>query len=148
MITETLNRQFKFDCDTKNLSIIRGNVTDVLAKNGVTGRDASIIVLAIDETLSAIMLHAIENNTRGDIVLQLDVDKVRCKVTINDETGVCEMNGNGGKSLTEMLTAVTKMKKYQIGLLIMREVIDEIYYNYKRGFQNEIVLLKFLSVKG
>ncbi|MBI5360224.1 MAG: ATP-binding protein [Planctomycetes bacterium] len=144
---QTLTRQFTITCNTSNLQEMRQNLQELFDERKISVRESSLIVHAADEALSAIMLHANETGSHGDIHITIDINDVRCSITIDDNTGVYELNGNGGATLNELLTSVSKLKKYQISLLMMQEILDEIYYNFKKGFQNELILIKFLSTK-
>ena len=44
----------------------------------------------------------------------------------------------------ELRAHLENERKHQMGIFLMREVMDEVNYTYRKGFQNELTLVKFV----
>ena len=74
--------------------------------------------------------------------LTIDIDDVRFKATLVDSLNVFELRG--GLNDTQMAENLAREKTYTMGIFLIRQVMDEISYVYRKGFQNELELIKFL----
>jgi anti-sigma regulatory factor (Ser/Thr protein kinase) len=45
---------------------------------------------------------------------------------------------------TQMAENLAREKTYTMGIFLIRQIMDEISYTYRKGFQNELELIKFL----
>jgi len=43
-----------------------------------------------------------------------------------------------------MAESLAREKNYTMGIFLIRQIMDEISYVYRKGFQNELELIKFL----
>ena len=59
-----------------------------------------------------------------------------------DSLNVFELRG--GLNDTQMAENLAREKSYTLGIFLIRQIMDEISYVYRKGFQNELELIKFL----
>lgn len=122
--------------ETGRLAEIREQVDGLLRDAGVVEGPRKLLVLAVDEALSAILAYNIEKGYNQEVLVSIDVDPVRFKATISDSK---LLFGNG-------LSAedIARERKHQLSLFLLCRILDEVTYTYKRGFENQLVLVKFL----
>src|SRR5262245_40951608 len=126
-------------CEAKFLSEARNLLNSVLAGAEIPKRDQEMIVLAVDEALSSIVTYARYKGTRNEISVSVDVDDVRFKAVIVDSQNVFDLNGGASDP-----AKVAKERQFQMGIFLMRQLMDEVQYTYRKGFENQLELIKFL----
>lgn len=131
-----------FPCHPKYLVAIRRIVSKMWRQNGLPIKDMRLITLAVDEAISAITQHAEAIKQSGNININLDLNDVRFKVVIQDNIHYFEVDH---LSEAERRTMLLKEKRYQIALYLITTLMDEVNYIYKKGFENELHLIKFIK---
>ncbi len=127
---------------TSSLEKVRGFIISMLGKTSFDERNRHLLVLAIDEAVTSNILFSVETRRDGTTKVSVDIDDVRMKVVIED-TGIdpdsCDVTES---MLTETLI---KARKYEMGIFLIRQIVDEMSYAYKKGFENQLTLVKFLK---
>ncbi|MBI2922316.1 MAG: ATP-binding protein [Planctomycetes bacterium] len=141
MSAKTSQKELTFPCDPRVLHEIRSTVKAMWAEHTLPDRDGHLVTLAVDEALASIIDHARGTNRQGDIRITLDLDETRFKAVIEDFTNHCD---SSGMMEAELRAHLENERKHQLGIFLMREIMDEVSYNFKKGFQNELTLVKFL----
>ncbi len=104
------------------------------------------IMVALDESISALLLRnhkktqEEEKERRGNLSLLVDIDEVRLKVLLKDESDGSELSEEAGTTLFQQTSAPQR----ELNLDVLRHIMDEVHYTYRKGFQNELELTKFL----
>lgn len=140
-MVQTTRRELDVPLDTRSLAPLREFVREVLREGQVGPHAARMIMIGIDEACSSIILNAKEQGASGNLRLLIDIDRTRVKIQIND-TG----NDYDTAELTreELLQEFSSGRDSELGTFLIRRVMDEFSYNFKKGFQSEIEMLKFL----
>ena len=99
------------------------------------------MVIAIDEACSSIILNAKEHGATGNLHLSIDIDPTRVKVHVADTGNDYDM---GELTREELLREFTRSKKNELGTFLIRRIVDEFTYAFKKGFQSELTMIKFL----
>jgi anti-sigma regulatory factor (Ser/Thr protein kinase) len=99
------------------------------------------MVIAIDEACSSIILNAKANAASGNLHLLIDIDRTRIKVHVADTGNDYDM---GDLTREELLREFTRSKKNELGTFLIRRIVDEFSYVFKKGFQSELTMIKFL----
>ncbi|MBI3099101.1 MAG: ATP-binding protein [Planctomycetes bacterium] len=141
MTGKTAQKEITIQCDPRFLQEVRGMVAELWNSAGLPEHEGGLVVHAVDEAISSMLWHAKDTNRRGEIHILLDLDDVRFRAVINDQTNHLNVDGLTEHEMDEHLD---RERKYQLGIFLMREICDEVSYSYKKGFQNELVLVKFL----
>lgn len=116
------------------LAKIREELSDLLGPTTIKG--ASTLVLAVDEALSSIMNYNHEKGFKQDVLLTISVDDVRFKATLIDPRTEFGLNSS--------YQSLHGDRKYKISFYLICQVMDEVSYSYRRGFENRLELIKFL----
>ena len=141
-MTKLIQKTISKPCHPKFLNEVRGLLGESLAEVPVSRRDKDLIILAVDEAVSSIVQYARFKGFQSQVTLTVDIDDVRFKATIIDSLNVFELRG--GMNETQMAENLAREKTYTMGIFLIRQIMDEISYTYRKGFQNELELIKFL----
>ncbi len=139
---QTTRREIDVPLDTRSLAPIRDFVREVLGESHLSNKTGRAVVIAIDEACTSTILNAKEHSATGNLRLHIDVDPTRVKVIINDTSNDYDVAGEVTRD--DLLREFTRSKKNELGTFLIRRVVDEFSYNFKKGFQSEIVMIKFL----
>ena len=151
MVRETRNqgdtirgtrRSLSIDTGTASLATVREFVRQAVEEAGIRPVEQPRIVLAVDEAVSSIVSEAVETRREGEVQIQLDIDRVRFRASIQDSTTVYE------PELPLPLEApgpTDRARRRELGVFLMRQLCDEIDYSYRRGYQNVLELVRFLD---
>ena len=141
-MTKLIQKTISKPCHPKILNEVRGLLGETLAEVPISRRDKDLIILAVDEAVSSIVQYARFKGFQSQVTLTVDIDDVRFKATVVDSMNVFELRG--GMNETQMAENLAREKTYTMGIFLIRQIMDEISYTYRKGFQNELELIKFL----
>lgn len=138
------HRELQVPNDTAHLAQVRKSVLEVIGNGVFTARDAQMVALAIDEAIANVMEHAYSEAGIQEreqlITLLLDLDDARLVVTIRDAGKQFDPTVKADVDVREQ---VKQGKKGGLGIFLMRKIMDEVNYSYKRGLHNELQLVKY-----
>jgi serine/threonine-protein kinase RsbW len=138
---QTTRRELDVPIDTRSLAPLREFVREVLSEGKLAEKAKRQVVIAIDEACSSIILNAKEHKANGNLRLLIDIDPTRVKVSIVDTANDYDV---GEVTREELLKEFTRSKKNELGTFLIRRVVDEFTYIFRKGFQSEIEMIKFL----
>jgi anti-sigma regulatory factor (Ser/Thr protein kinase) len=141
-MTKAIQKTISKPCHPKFLNEVRTLLNETLAEVPASRREKDLIILAVDEAVSSVVQYARYKGFQNQITLSVDIDDVRFKARIEDSLNVFEMAT--GLNDTQLAERVAREKGYTMGIFLMRQIMDEISYVYRKGFQNELELIKFL----
>src|SRR5271170_1684189 len=136
---EPYRKDLRIKNETKNLSLVRQVVGEILERTPFGKDDKAKIILAVDEALANVVEHAYGGNV-GDIDIQFILDDERFQITIRD---------NGERFNPEMVATPDIHKhikdglKGGLGMFLMRKIMDEVRYSLDSTYVNELVMVKF-----
>ena len=124
---------------TASLVEIRRFVLEFLRETPFDERNRRLVVLAIDEAVTSTILFS-EATGRGGttrVVLEITEDAFRARI---EDTGV-DKDPDTEERFEEHLR---RARQHEMGIFLVRQIMDEIQYIYRKGFQNELELVRFL----
>lgn len=139
MPVEPYHRDMRITNETKNLSLVRQAIGEVLDRTPFGRDDRNKIILAVDEAVANVVEHAYGAG-RGDIDLVFDMDVERLEIVIRD---------NGVKFNPEAVPTpnihdhIRKGLKGGLGMFLMRKIMDEVRYSHDSTYVNELVMVKY-----
>jgi anti-sigma regulatory factor (Ser/Thr protein kinase) len=143
-MTRTIQKTVSMPCQSRYLGDVRTMVTTALDEAGVARRERDLIVLAVDEAITSIVKYARFKGHQSEIALTIDISDVRFKATLIDSLNVYDFNTGAALSEEQLAERIEKERAYSPGIFLIRQIMDEITYTYRKGFQNELELIKFL----
>ncbi|MBI4713010.1 MAG: ATP-binding protein [Planctomycetes bacterium] len=135
-------KSLSFPTHPKHLANVRQVINKLWHAARLPAKDGQLVVLAVDEALTSIIRHAVEMKRPGNIDIILDINDVRFQALIKDSTNgvdVSLLSKPEGQRLLE------KERRYQLGIYLICALMDEVDYAYKKGYQNELKLVKFIG---
>ncbi len=141
-MTKAIQKTISKPCHPKFLNEVRALLNETLSEVSLSQREKDLISLAVDEAVSSVVQYARYKGFQNQITLSVDIDDVRFKARIEDSLNVFEFAR--GLNDTQLAESVAREKGYTMGTFLIRQIMDEISYVYRRGFQNELELIKFL----
>ena len=136
---EPFRLDMRISNESKNLSLVRQKIGELLEKTTFTREDKNKVILAVDEAVANVVEHAYGGG-RGDIDLVFDIDRERLEITIRD---------NGTKFNPQDIPTpdihdhIKKGLKGGLGMFLMRKIMDEVRYSLDSTYVNELVMVKF-----
>lgn len=125
----------------ETLESCRRFVMDALKGSKFSEKDKRYIVLAVDEALTHICDYSLGMSDPHEVGLELQVDDVRFLARISDS----RTDFSGLMSADARDEAWRDLAgKRQMGVFLIRQIVDEVRYSFRRGFENELTLLKFV----
>ena len=141
-MTKMVQKTVGVPAHPRHLSEVRALVEEVLREAGVPRRTGDLLVLAVDEAMSSIVHYAKFKKHDSEITLSVDVNDVRFKATIVDTRNVFDLDGSLAENAKP--ESIEKERSYAMGIFLMRQILDEILYTYRKGFENELQLIRYL----
>ena len=131
--------------DTAHLLKVRKSVLELLQSGAgvLSGKETQMIALAVDEALANVMEHAYTEDdpkSKIGITLIMDLDDTRLEVVIRDAGQRFDPTSIGEVDIRDH---VRQGKKGGLGIFLMRKIMDEVNYSYKRGMHNELQMIKY-----
>ena len=142
-MSRTIQKAVRMPCHPKFLQEVRRVLEEALSEAEISRRQRDLIILAVDEAVSSVVTYARFKGYDHDISLEIDINDVRFKAVLNDTLNVFDLNG--GMSDEQLAAAIKQEKIYTMSVFLMRAIMDEITYTYKKGFENQLELVHFLK---
>lgn len=124
-----------------NLHLVRSFVAATIRGARLTTRERSLLVLAVDEALTSMLNEAASGSSCHVCV---DVDDVRVRVALSDTSGGRPLNLLAGRTLDQLRADVQAGRRREMGIFLMRAIVDEINFSARRGRTSRLELVKFL----
>ena len=141
-MTRLVQKTISKPCHPRFLNEVRTLLAETLEEVPLSRREKDLLILAVDEAVSSIVRYARFKGFESQVTLSVDIDDVRFKAVLVDSMNVFELGG--GLNDTQLAERIAREKTYTMGVFLMRQIMDEISYVYRKGFQNELELIKFL----
>ena len=132
------------DARPGNLHLVRSFVAATIRDSRLATRARSLLVLAVDEALTSMLLEAADREAGGQCRVSVDVDDVRVRVVIDDDTGSMAPDLQRSRSLDELRQDARRGRRREMGIFLMRAVVDEIAFSARRGRPSRLELVKFV----
>lgn len=136
------NRELKVKSRTDNLSVIRDFIRNSAKDAGIAPEDADNIILAVDEACTNIIKHAYKSVPDGEIIIRIEYNNRKFKVTIIDF----------GNSFEPEKVPSPDLKKYYrehkvggLGMYLMKKLMDDVKYKSIPGKYNQVLLSKNIT---
>ena len=132
---------FKTYCNKTNLKQVRDFVRDSFNQNGIVDPDAYMMILAVDEICSNLMIHSNDCDSEKQIDLMLHFLGNQLNITIRDYGLAFNYEDQGENQLEKL---IAEKRKGGLGLMLVKKIMDEVHYETELG-ENRWVLSKILK---
>ena len=144
-MTERIRHALSIPNSTAHLAAVRDIVHELVHRSAYpVKKDASVIVLAVDEAVANIMEHAYSGSPEGarPIDIELEVDDRHFGVTLRDRGHAFDPSG---VQVPDLKAHVAQGRKSGLGLFLMRSIMDEISYTTKGDGANELHMTRLVK---
>jgi serine/threonine-protein kinase RsbW len=128
--------------DTKYLATVRNFAAQMVALSRLPRGDENKIVLAVDEAVTNVIEHGYEPNQVGPVEIEIQIDEDIFVIYIRDQAKAYNPDAKEDPDIMEHLKSG---KKKGLGIFLIRQIMDEVKYQYKGGIQNELMMVKRVS---
>jgi anti-sigma regulatory factor (Ser/Thr protein kinase) len=136
------NEKINFHSDLINLSRARDFISDKAKEAGADESDLTKIEISCDEWCANIIEHALGNNEGKGFTIECREESGRFIV-------VYEHEGSRFNPIeqddVDISSHFSQSKERGLGIYIMKEMMDEIHYDYLDGKTNRLTLVKYLG---
>jgi len=136
------HRRITLDSDLRNLSLAREFIAKAASDAGASPSDITKIEISCDEWSANIIEHATEGREKRTFTVECSAAEGRFLV-------VYEHEGNRFNPIEQEVIDVddhfSESKERGLGIYIMREMMDEIHYEYIDGRLNRLTIVKYLE---
>lgn len=148
---KTVSRRFRkhmsIPVDTAHLAEVRRIVEEAARAAAFAETEAHLIALAVDEAVTNVIKHSYSGGKKveveGKVDLFLSADGERLEVLVRDTGESINL-----KKLSEDLDIgehVRQGRKSGLGIYLMRRIMDEVDYSFRRGEVNELRMVKYVD---
>ncbi len=134
-----VRRELDLPIGARSIMPLRDFLGRAFTDSGLTPEVRREITIALDSAAVGLLASGGEAR-KGHITVGVEVNETRLLITIQDHTAGAELSPNP----TNDLLSLACRPRAELGLSVLRRVMDEISYQYSRGFVNELRLIKFL----
>ena len=139
-MVDVIQRTLSVPSRTRSLKRVRDFVRETLEAAPLDDQGRRFVILGIDEAVTNIVTHRSRGPSVAEITIRIDIDDVRVRVLIEDKGDDVDL---GPLALPDLEKTLRGERVRCVGIFLIREVMDEVSYRFKRGFQNELELIKF-----
>jgi serine/threonine-protein kinase RsbW len=132
---------FKTYCNKTNLKQVREFVRESFNQQGIVDPDAYMMILAVDEICSNLMIHSNNCDSDKQIDLMLHFLGNQLSITIKDYGLAFNYEAQEENQVEKL---IAEKRKGGLGLLLVKKIMDEVHYETSLG-QNCWVLSKNLK---
>ncbi len=142
----SVDRKIELAGITKNLKHFREFTRQCVTQADVSEEVAWKLTLAVDEAVTSI----IRSQTVGlktsqiliqDIELHIDINEVRFKAVISESEKEFHYDED---DFDKLLEEAKRLRKYDLSTFMLCRVMDEVNYEFKKGYANQLTVIKFL----
>ena len=126
---------------TRSLKEMRDFVRETLDAASIGDQDRRRIILATDEAVTNIVTHRASDPTASEVAVRMDINEVRIRIVIEDRG---EDIDPGPLALPDLEKALRGEGTRCIGIFLIRQAMDEVNYRFKKGFENELEMIRFI----
>jgi len=130
--------------DLINLAKARDFISRKAREAGASESDITRIEISCDEWNANIIEHALEKKSSRGFSIECKIDDGKFMIIYEHEG---ERFNPVDKEVVDVDEHFTETKERSLGLFIMREMMDEIHYEYINNRINRLILIKYIKGK-
>lgn len=141
-MSKLVQRVLSIEPNPKAIREVKEALKEAFLETDISQRNKFMITLAMEEAIGSIVEYGKNRNFQSEITILIDIDDVRFKAIITDSCNIFNLADELTQS--QVTGKLDEEKEHKLQINILRFTMDEITYSYKKGFENELVLIKFL----
>lgn len=141
MLRHTIHEEAVVERSSDALNELRQFSRDVLERSKLDAYNRGLVLLAVDEILTATVEDARRSNNEEKIILTFDINEVRVRVIIEDSQ--TEFGNDLDEESFQMLSRDASRREIDVQFIV--SVFDEVTYKFQKGIENRLILTKFIE---
>lgn len=137
----TIHEEVTVERSATVLNELRKFVRNILERSKLDSYNRGLVILGIDEILTAIIEDAKRNSKEERIVMTFDINEVRVRVMIEDTQ--TDFDNDLDEENFRMLSDDSSRREMDVQFII--SVFDEVTYRFQKGIENRLILTKFIE---
>jgi anti-sigma regulatory factor (Ser/Thr protein kinase) len=129
--------ELRIPSDPVFLRLVRATIEPMCTLAGFNRRDASKIILAVDEACANVIRHAYNNRQGQPIYITCEIHSPKLVITIVDLGDPADVKAIKPRRLDDI-------RPGGLGVYIIRSVMDEVQYENLAEIGNRLVMAKYL----
>ena len=121
-----MEKSITIDSNMASLSSARDFLEDILTQAGVEQEDVFDVVLAVDEWISNIILHAYKSTGSGKIEINFQLKDLKCIITFRDKGESFDFHAVQEPDIKE---CIRRRAKSGFGICLIKKLMDEVKYS-------------------
>jgi serine/threonine-protein kinase RsbW len=136
-----MKHKFTATCSKNVLRSIRSFIAEVLLAHRISEVESNMIILAVDEVCSNLIIHAHHCNPEHLISLNMSINEKTIEFEIFDEGEMFNFMDYKVPSVEQL---VKDQRKGGMGIMLVKKIMDEISFTRQEG-RNVCKMVKYLS---
>ena len=138
-MTPPLVREIRIPNDTQYLADVRAHLQSFLQEAHCPIKEPTTIILAVDEAVTNVIEHGYGNGRSGDIRVECRIDPDKIEVLVEDRGRVFDPSTVPSPDIEDH---VRQGRRKGLGIYLMRQIMDEVNYEFSPGQPNRLRLVK------
>lgn len=134
-------KSIKVNCDKSNLKKLRAFLNQTLVAASMDEQEISLIILAVDEICSNIIIHANHCDETKFLEMIIAISPSSVEVSILDKGDLFDYQSYNEPKLEAL---VNEKRKGSLGLMLVRRIMDKVEFK-KEGADNICVMHRSLK---
>lgn len=127
-------------CKSNSSNGVKEALKEILSEANFPKTFKELLCFGILDAVRSMARYAADRSSQNEISVTFDMDEVRFKTTIVDTCNIYELK----EGTSEIEKKISKERGHKLSIPFLRTIMDEVIYTYRKGFENELVLVKFL----
>lgn len=115
-------------CQKENLFQLRNFVAEVLSDKPITDQDKKLVVLAVDEVCTNVMIHAHQCNPEKKVKLVIKPEADKLTFEIHNDGAFFNILAHEPPTVSEV---IQQKKSGGLGLILVRRIMDAIEIDFQ-----------------
>lgn len=133
-----VRQSIRLESRTASLQLFRAFARHTLEQADLGARLVNHVVLAIDEAITSIVRHADADDRVGEVELDIDVQLQMIAVLVTD-------SGTTFGTAADTQDLIDRGRALELGVFLIRQIMDQVDYVFRKGKQNRLELVKYLA---
>ncbi|MDA3960952.1 MAG: ATP-binding protein [Planctomycetota bacterium] len=139
----TFERNIVISNDTAELAMVRDSVREGIESSGFPLKLCNRVTIAVDEAITNVIEHAFPDVPAGkgkiDVVIRIDAKRFRIEMV---DDGMLHFDPRKCDTV-DIEQHVSSGRDSGLGVFLMRRIMDEVEYAFRKGGRNRLVMVKY-----
>ncbi|MCX7702692.1 MAG: ATP-binding protein [Planctomycetota bacterium] len=141
MLKHTIHEEITVRRSPEEMDELRRFARSALERSKLSDYERGLLLLALDEVLTAIIEFARKGNGEEKVTIIFDINDVRVRIAIEDSQN--QFGNDINEEQFRLLSENPARREIDVQFLV--SVVDEMSYKFQKGIENKLILTKFIE---